>query len=359
MKKFKLKELEGIFSGRHLRREQLTTSGKLLYLTPRNIQNGELVSTNKDRFFNEGEQYNKYILKPGDIVVSSLWLTRKIYQYKESDPPSFIGGNWIVLRTDQNDYLSKYLETKEFYEKFDLDCQSRLKGSVIPYLSSKSFQEIEILQVSEEELLKKHNEERLLKVQEPELLGSINKSNLENVQKDFLYKLVEEHFQDPVIKLSKQFESSHLEFKSSFRKDVEQGGQIPEVEIIHSVVKTVGGFCNTGGGDLLIGVSDDNEIIGIEVDEFDNQDKFLLSLTQNIENKTTPDVLNLPDVIDITFHKTEEKTICRVNVNPTPENVFVKYKNEKIFFKRKGPKTVPLRDNDLVKYVEQKKKMFE
>ena len=46
------------------------------------------------------------------------------------------------------------------YEKFDLDCQSRLKGSVIPYLSSKSFQEIEILQVSKEELLKRHNEER-------------------------------------------------------------------------------------------------------------------------------------------------------------------------------------------------------
>ena len=134
---------------------------------------------------------------------------------------------------------------------------------------------------------------------------------------------------------------------------------MPESEIIHGVLKTIGGFCNTGGGDLLIGVSDDNKIIGIEVDEFDNQDKFLLTLTQNIESKTTPDVMNLPDVIDITFYKTENKTICRVNVNPTPENIYVKHKNDNIFYKRKGPKTVPLRDRDLVKYIEQKNTMYE
>ena len=110
---------------------------------------------------------------------------------------------------------------------------------------------------------------------------------------------------------------------------------------------------------LISRLSTEKSIEVLKVDEFDNQDKFLLTLTQNIESKTTPDVMNLPDVIDITFYKTENKTICRVNVNPTPENIYVKHRNDNIFYKRKGPKTVPLRDRDLVKYIEQKNTMYE
>ena len=131
----------------------------------------------------------------------------------------------------QYDYLSKYLGIKEFYEKFDLDCQHRLQGSVIPFLSSREFKEIEIFKLPEEELLKKHKEDSLSKVQESELLDSINKGKLEIAQKEFMYGLIKEYFQDPILKLSKQSESSHLEFKSSFRRDVEQGGKVPESEI--------------------------------------------------------------------------------------------------------------------------------
>ena len=134
MEKFKLKELDGIFRGRQLRREQLKSSGKFLYINQRHIQNGKFFLSEKDRFINEGEQYSKYILKSGDIIISSPWKTRKVYQYKEYDPPSIVGTTWIVLRTDLNDYLSKYLSIKEFYEKFNSDCQRRLKGSKIPYL---------------------------------------------------------------------------------------------------------------------------------------------------------------------------------------------------------------------------------
>jgi len=357
--KSKLKELGDIFSGHYLRPEKLKSSGKFLYLTPRHIQNKELVLSEKDKFIDNGEQYSKYMLMPGDIIISSLWKTRKIYQYKSTDTPSIIGTNWIVLRTEINDYLSKYLEIKEFYKKFVWDCDVRLRGSLIPFLSCRDLKEIEIFLLPEDELLNKYKEEKLSKIQELELLSSIDKSTLENTQKEFIYELIKEHFADPIVKLSKQSESSHLEFKTSFRRDVEKGGKVPEMELIHSVLKTIGGFCNTGGGDLLIGVTDDNKIVGIEVDEFDNQDKFLLALTQHIENKTTPDVMNLPDVIDITFYKSEDKTICRVNVNPTPENVYVKYKNDDIFYKRKGPKTVSLRDRDLVKYIEQKNSMYE
>jgi len=402
MKKIKLKELGNIFRGSNLPREYLIENPKkvkkqgldrlkFLHLTGRNIQDGKIVPSNRDRFlvgvesvhdkFFVGEEelslkwdedrkcrvldestkskYSKSILKTGDIIVSSLWTNRKVYYYKKSDPPCVVGSNWMVLRTDHNEYLSKYFEIEDFYKKFDRDCQNRLKGGVIPFLSLVNFLEIEIFQISEKELLRKYDKEKFLKIEESQLLDSIEKEIPNRFQKEFLKKLIDDHFEDPVIKLSKQYENSHLEFKSSFKTDTEHGGKIPENKLIHNIIKTIGGFCNTGGGDLLIGVSDDNQIIGIEIDGFDNEDKFFQSLTQHIGNKTKPDVMNLPDVIDITFHKYEDKTICRVNVEPTQENVFVEYENDKIFFKRKGPKTVPLRNDELIKYVERKKKLYE
>jgi len=359
MSTFRLRDFgHGIFSGRHLRREQLSGSGKYLYLNGRNIKDGEFVLTEKDRFFNE-EKYNRYILKPGDIVVSRLWMTRKIYQYKESDPPSFLGGNWILLRTEKNEYLSLYLRVKKYLDKFELDCQGRLKGGTIPYLSTYKFLDIEILEIPLEDLQKKYEEEKRSKIREPELLESIKKGNLENDQKNFLYDLIKEHFEDPIIKLSKQHESDHLEFKSSFRKDLERDGTIPESVIIHSVIKTIGGFCNTGGGDLLIGVSDENEIVGIEVDGFDNLDGFLKSINQQIENNTNPNVMNVPDVVEITTTTYENKTICRVNVNPTPVHIFVKHQNKEIFYKRTGPKTVSLEGREMSDYITEKNSMYQ
>ena len=364
MDNFKLKELEGIFSGRFLTKDQTKPSGTHLYLTPRHIKEGEIVSNKEtDRFFDihqvDGDQYDKYILKPGDIVISSIFPKRKIYQFQKSDPPCFIGNNWIVLRTKMNNYLSDYLEIDEFYKNFELQCERRLRGGVIPFLSLRELVEIEISKIPQEELQKKIQEERKHKIQKTELLDSVKKGKLEEGQKRFLNNLVEEHFQDPIIKLSKDHENSYLEFKSSLRKDLDQGGQIPESVIIHSVMKTIGGFCNTGGGDLLIGVSDKNEIVGIEVDEYNDLDEFLRSLTQQIENNTNPDVMNLPDVIDISTTKVENKTICRINVNPTPVNVLVKYKNKEIFFKRKGPMTVSLEGRELLEYIDQKKSMYD
>lgn len=354
MNSFKLKELNGIFRGRQPD-NQTNSSGKFLYLTGKNIKNGELIlNADSDKFVNVDEKNNKYILKSGDIIVSSLWKNRKVYSHKKKTPPCFVGNNWIVLRTQKNSYLSNYFKVNEFYEKFEFDCERRLSGLTIPYLTLKELKEIEILKISDEEIQQKIQNQRLLKVERSELLAAINIGRIENEQKYFLIELVEEHFEDPIIKLSKSHESNHLEFKSSFRKDVEKGGSISESKIIHQIIKTIGGFCNSGGGDLLIGVSDNNEIIGIEVDQFDNLDKFLQSLTQQIGNNTNPNVMNLPDVIEITTVEFQNKTICRVNVNPTQKSIYVKYQKEEIFFKRQGPKTISLKGKELGDYLEEK-----
>lgn len=44
-------------------------------------------------------------------------------------------------------------------------------------------------------------------------------------------------------------------------------------EIENAVQKTIVAFCNTNGGELLIGVADDKTILGIEHDAFPNEDR--------------------------------------------------------------------------------------
>ncbi|KKL69002.1 hypothetical protein LCGC14_2119350, partial [marine sediment metagenome] len=59
-------------------------------------------------------------------------------------------------------------------------------------------------------------------------------------------------------------ESTILEFKSSARWDYYQEKVNKDLEFV--IIKTIAGFMNTEGGTLLIGVTDDGEIIGVEND---------------------------------------------------------------------------------------------
>ena len=359
MEKIKLNEFGDVFRGIHRTHSKLKSKGKYLYLTGRNIQEGNIVSHKKDKFL-DVDNDDKRILRLGDILVTALWNKRKVYQYKMSDPLSIISGNQIIIRSPEYEYLSKYFQIEEFYNQFELDCQNRLTGSVIPFLSLKNFKEIEILKISESELLEKLEKEALPKIEKENLLRSIQTNKLEDIQKYFLEDLINSHFKNEIVKLSQQHESVHLEFKSSFRTDIEYGGKISRDKMINNIIKGIGGFCNTGGGDLLIGVSDHNEIIGIEVDGYDNTDHFLRSLHQHISNQTLPDVSKIPDCLSITTFTTKKnKTICRINVSPCFEDIFVKHKGDETFYFRNGPQTTPLTGSALVKYCRDKKETWD
>lgn len=59
-------------------------------------------------------------------------------------------------------------------------------------------------------------------------------------------------------------ESDELEFKSSLRWDYDESRVNEELEKV--VVKTVAAFANAQGGTLLIGVTDEGEILGLAHD---------------------------------------------------------------------------------------------
>ena len=56
--------------------------------------------------------------------------------------------------------------------------------------------------------------------------------------------------------------------------------------ITHAVIKTIAAFLNSDGGTLLIGVTDAGETCGVEHDQFDSTDKFLLFLTDKLKTDT-------------------------------------------------------------------------
>ena len=113
-----------------------------------------------------------------------------------------------------------------------------------------------------------------------------------------------------------QGEGPFLEFKSTFRWDIEQSRTNRLLEGV--VVKSLAGFLNSlQGGTLLIGVADNGEIIGLEHDyqtlKKQNQDGFEQVIMTAIATNLGADLCSH---ISILFHVLDKKTICRLIVSP-------------------------------------------
>lgn len=83
--------------------------------------------------------------------------------------------------------------------------------------------------------------------------------------------------------LIKRGESKTLEFKATLRWSLRDGRR-DDKNITHAVLKTIAGFLNTEGGDLLIGVTDEGQVVGIEHDQLESDDKFMRHLSQVVRN---------------------------------------------------------------------------
>ncbi|MFN2544604.1 MAG: RNA-binding domain-containing protein [Actinomycetota bacterium] len=124
----------------------------------------------------------------------------------------------------------------------------------------------------------------------------------------------------PIGELLGRSEDKHLEFKSTLRWDLEKGEKSRLVE--SAVIKTIAAFLNSEfGGTLLIGVSDDGGVAGLDHDyatlrkqgKFDS-DLFLLHLNQLIENAAG---LAAATNVATTIHHVDGHDVCRVHVDPS------------------------------------------
>lgn len=147
--------------------------------------------------------------------------------------------------------------------------------------------------------------------------------------------------------LIEQGESEKTEFKSTLRMNLFTNKK--DVAIETSVLKTIAAYLNTKGGVLFIGVKDDGQLIGLNDDLFENEDKFLQHLFHIITDRMGKSVL---EDIHPVIVKINEMAILRIDVEPSFEPVFVKEQhNTESFYVRNGVSTVAYNLKDAMNYI--------
>jgi hypothetical protein len=147
----------------------------------------------------------------------------------------------------------------------------------------------------------------------------------------------------------KSGEGKNREFKSTLRWNIR--AKKNDDAMTHSCLKTIAAFLNTDGGVLFIGVDDDGNSLGLDLDNFPNEDKFLLHLFNVIKQAMGDTAATL---VDAKVHIFDGKKCCRIECAATHPNkpVFVKFKKaDEEFFVRTGPGTTKLPPSQIIQYM--------
>ena len=159
------------------------------------------------------------------------------------------------------------------------------------------------------------------------------------------YKRLFEKKPTDIEKLIQLGESRTLEFKSTLRRNLHTSESDPKIE--HAALKTIAAFLNTSGGTLLVGVSDDGKYVGIDNDNFTNEDKFQLHFKNLL--KTGIGLIHT-EKIRWELVQFEKGKILRVDCEKSDRPVFLNTKDGKKFYIRTGPSTDELMAEELINY---------
>jgi len=151
---------------------------------------------------------------------------------------------------------------------------------------------------------------------------------------------------DRIKSLISSGESNSVEFKSTLRWNLKTDRSEKVIE--KAWLKSVAGFLNSDGGVLLVGVTDNGDIMGIEVDDFDNEDKYLLHVNNRIQQHIG---LEHAGFIGYQLVPVDSKRVLFIECHPSPSPVFLKISKEEEFYIRVGPGSRRLSTSEVVAYV--------
>lgn len=155
----------------------------------------------------------------------------------------------------------------------------------------------------------------------------------------------------PVNVLIANGESHRVEFKSSLYWDYREGKV--NKHLSGPVMKTVSAFLNTSGGILLIGVSDEGDILGLEADfkamKKPNSDGFEL-VFNNAFNQTIG--VEFRQFVEVQFPEVGGQQVCMVRVVPATEPAYLKNKGQEEFYIRAGNASQPLSVSKATDYIQ-------
>lgn len=170
-------------------------------------------------------------------------------------------------------------------------------------------------------------------------------------------------------------ECDHIEFKSEslwsayLSKEEITANESPEVRKYgHNaskliIARSIAGFLNTDGGDLIIGIREDRthnliELAGIDKDydrmhETDrNPDGYRRMLIDAVIRKYLPEVYDTASrFIHISFPVVSERILCHVHISPSDKPVFVDTGSEEIFFIRIDASTRSISGKNMTRYI--------
>jgi hypothetical protein len=143
-------------------------------------------------------------------------------------------------------------------------------------------------------------------------------------------------------------ESTNLEFKSSLRWDVRENKKNEELEI--ACIKTIAAFLNTHGGTLIIGVDDEENVLGLENDyqtlKWPNSDGFERHLYAVVKSKIGTEFCEL---FNVSFPIAKGFEICKVVVQPSAIPAFVD--KEKLYFRTGNSTDFAKTNQDAYRYI--------
>lgn len=144
-------------------------------------------------------------------------------------------------------------------------------------------------------------------------------------------------------------ESDTVEFKSTLRYDLRSKEVNKKLEYV--IGKTIAAFMNSEGGNLFIGVDDNQNMLGLADDistlSKPNIDGFELHLVELIKKYIGAGLISH---IKISFPTIEDTQICRIKVSKSGKPVFTQYEGKEDFFVRSGCSSQPLGREDQSAY---------
>lgn len=146
-------------------------------------------------------------------------------------------------------------------------------------------------------------------------------------------------------------EGPDLEFKSSIRWDYKTESVNPALEKV--IAKTLAGFMNHTGGTLVVGVTDEGSIVGLEPDiasltKKPNQDGLALHITEILRKYSGAATAAM---VDMSFASIDDKSLIVLSVEPAQHPVFVEDQGSPEFYVRSGPSTRQLNVKEATDYI--------
>lgn len=142
-----LQELADIIKGKMIPADTLKELGDFLYLKPVHIQKEGMKTESALKYVSKADLTEKdyrYILQPGDIVISTIFNDLKMYVYLTGDVPAIASNNLAIIRSSKQDYILSYLQTDEGKRIFKTQAEDLRKRVTIPHLSIKDLASIKI-----------------------------------------------------------------------------------------------------------------------------------------------------------------------------------------------------------------------